>query len=262
MLLELGRADLHHRGVVKQLIPTPEGVPIEVELAGLGSRTLALLLDCVILIVVLMLGFAVLTIVLAFAAPQFIEDFASAFALRFSGMAAFLILWAMAVLMDGTTPGKRSLGLRVIGADGQPASAWQHLLRAIALPIDLFLFVGPLLLFFGQRPRRLGDLAAGTIVVRDAHEPTLLDPWLKATWNTREARSIELTPGLAARFDEADLALLRDIILRRDLEPNSARELHREAAIAYCKRSRTEPTADPRRALKDIFLFLRESRGL
>lgn len=246
-----------------QSIPTPEGVTIEVELAGLGSRAVAFFLDITLVIFTTLMLIGFLQIFLAFVAPDFLEDFAGGF--FFGGavlLAIVLILTGESVVMDGTTLGKRSLGLRVIGADGRPASAMRHFLRTLALVIDSFLGIGAILMFFSPRPRRLGDLVAGTIVVREGNDDLLLDPWLKSNWGKREARAIELTPGLAARFDEADLALLRDIILRREMAPEPMRELHREAARAYCKRARVEPTSDPRRALKDIFLFLRESRGL
>jgi uncharacterized RDD family membrane protein YckC len=248
--------------VAKQSIPTPEGVSIEVELAGLGSRTLALILDLTLVVftTLMLIGFA--QIFLAFLAPDFLEDFASGFMGGALVLLMVLGMTAVSVMMDGTTPGKRGLGLRVIGADGRPATALQHFLRTLTLLLDLTLGIGAILLFFGPRTRRLGDLVAGTIVVREGNDDLLLDPWLKSNWGKREARALDLTPGIAARFDEADLALLRDIILRRDMAPQAMRELHREAAAAYCRRARVEPTSDPRRALKDIFLFLRESRGL
>lgn len=248
--------------MAKQSIPTPEGVSIEVELAGLGSRALALLMDSIITLMVLMMLMVFLQIFLLFLSPDFVEDFAGGFMAGFAVLGYLLLQWAITVVMDGASPGKRTLGLRVIGADGRPASAWQLLLRTFALVIDLFLFLGAIMMFFAPRPRRLGDLVAGTIVVRESHDDLLLDPWLKSSWGERSARAIDLTPGIAARFDETDLALLRDIILRREMAPQPMRELHVEAARAYCKRARVEPTSDPRRALKDIFLFLRESRGL
>lgn len=248
--------------MAKQSIPTPEGVSIEVELAGLGSRALALLMDSIINFLVLMMLMIFVQLFLLFLSPDFVEDFAGGFLAGFAALGYLLLAWGITVVMDGSSPGKRTLGLRVIGADGRPASAWQLLLRTFALMIDLTLFVGAIMMFFAPRPRRLGDLVAGTIVVRESHDDLLLDPWLKSSWGERNARAIDLTPGIAARFDEADLALLRDIILRREMAPAPMRELHREAARAYCKRARVEPTSDPRRALKDIFLFLRESRGL
>lgn len=249
--------------MAKQSIPTPEGVSIEVELAGVGSRALALALDLIIAGIALITVLSFASLLFSHVLPGFIGDFVQGFAAGFFALGLLLMLTGLAVKMDGASIGKRSLGLRVIGADGRPATALQHFLRTAALLLDVFfLFVGAIMMFFGSRPRRLGDLVAGTIVVRDSHDDLLLDPWLKADWGQREARALDLTPGIAARFDEADLALLRDIILRREMDPRAMRELHREAALAYCRRARVEPTSDPRRALKDIFLFLRESRGL
>jgi len=247
-----------------QSIPTPEGVTLEVELAGLGSRTLAFLLDTTLALLVMLVLQIALQIILLLVGLDDLHEFFSGFAGAATVLVVgyYLILGAMAVLMDGTTPGKRAVGLRVIGADGTPVSAMQYMLRTLVLFVDMTPpFIGPLLLFFSPRPRRLGDWAAGTVVVRESDAESLLDPWLKQSWKARDSRVLELSPGVAARFDERDLALMRDIILRRDLEPHAARILHREAAQAFCARAGVESTTDPRRALKDLFLFLREARG-
>ncbi|MCA8979866.1 MAG: RDD family protein, partial [Planctomycetes bacterium] len=166
---------------MKQSIPTPEGVSIEVELAGLGSRALALVMDSIVEFTLLVLLMVFAEVGLLFVTPDFVEDFAGGFMLGFAALGFLLLHWGISVFMDGASPGKRTLGLRVIGADGQPASAWQLLLRSFALVIDLTLSVGAILIFFSPRPRRLGDLVAGTIVVRESHDDLLLDPWLKSS---------------------------------------------------------------------------------
>jgi uncharacterized RDD family membrane protein YckC len=87
---------------------------------------------------------------------------------------AFLFFWgydvAFEVLASGRTPGKRWNGLRVVRSEGQPigflASATRNLLRLIDWLPSLYL-VGMVSIFVTGRNQRLGDIVAGTVVVRE-----------------------------------------------------------------------------------------------
>lgn len=147
-------------------VETPELVALTYELAGVGSRTLAALADYAIL---LGLGLAL---------------FGALIGLRRLGVEGgagiVFTLYGMVVLVgyhalfetfwQGRTPGKRLLGLRVTDTSGRGLSAAQAWLRnllrlADALPPPFL--IGLLLVAFQRQHRRLGDLVAGTIVVRD-----------------------------------------------------------------------------------------------
>lgn len=244
----------------RQRIPTPEGVSIEVELAGLGSRTVATLLD--LLLAQLAWG-TIAGVLLGIIAAVFGEhaDFMVGFIATFF-VGYFLALFLIAVWTRGNTPGKRTMRLRVVGIDGRTVTARQHFIRTLALYVDVLVLVGPVMMFLREDGRRLGDWLAGTIVVHGGTDGEVVDPWLRQDWEKREARVLELSPAIASRFDEGDLALLRDIILRRRMEPGEAHRLHVSAARAYCGRAGVAPTEDPRVALKDVFLFLRDARGV
>src|SRR5204863_1106718 len=75
-------------------------------------------------------------------------------------------------LADGRTPGKRALGIRVVLDTGRPITLGAALVRNIVRLVDLLFPLGPLpgllLVFFQQSNKRLGDIVAGTIVVRDS----------------------------------------------------------------------------------------------
>ena len=139
---------------------TPEGVALELVLAGLGSRFLARLLDTVIqgaLIIALALGAA------ATHAPGWIDAFVFVF--------VFLVVFAYDVVMEtlnnGRTFGKQAAGIRVLGQSGEPIrfvpSAVRNILRIIDF-LPLFYLVGSVSIVLTERDQRLGDLAAGTIV--------------------------------------------------------------------------------------------------
>ncbi|HEY3378983.1 MAG TPA: RDD family protein [Armatimonadota bacterium] len=167
---------------------TPEQVPIRYELAGFGSRALAALIDYGVLLLVFLL------LVLAFA---FFHIFGLAFGGDMSDFAArmgesvvigvftlivFLLTWGYYIgfetLWNGATPGKRVMGLRVIKDGGHPVDFRAVLIRNLLRAVDLLPGV-PLLPVYGlafvtvlsnTQYKRLGDLAAGTLVVRHERE--------------------------------------------------------------------------------------------
>lgn len=159
------------------IIETPEHVQFSYELAGLGSRFLALVLDTLIqgaglLVVLILLG----------AANQLLNwtlpDLGQAAGLPITmGIVVFsmtLLILAYFIVFEliwnGQTPGKRIGGMRVIraggGSIGFAASAIRNILRLVdSLPI--FYLTGGTFAFFTRASQRIGDLAAGTIVVKE-----------------------------------------------------------------------------------------------
>jgi hypothetical protein len=79
-------------------------------------------------------------------------------------------------LMGGRTPGKVIAGTRVTNLDGSTPGLTAYFLRWILLPVDIFpagMGIGGLFIAFSKNHQRIGDLAAGTIVVRNAKPPQL-----------------------------------------------------------------------------------------
>ena len=152
-------------------IPTPEGVELELVLAGIGSRLVSSLVDflvkAVILVALFILGAAIGG-----------ED-AGGFLVAVLIIASFLVFFgydvAFETLASGRTPGKRAAGLRVVRLGGEPvgfmASAVRNLLRLVDMQPGMLYAVGATTMFFSRRNQRLGDLAAGTLVVRERRVP-------------------------------------------------------------------------------------------
>jgi uncharacterized RDD family membrane protein YckC len=151
-------------------IPTPEGVELELVLAGVGSRFVATLLDFLIKMAVL---FA-----LWFVGGAVGGDELGGFLLAVLIVASFLVFFgyevAFETLASGRTPGKRAAGLRVVRLGGEPvgflASAVRNLLRLVDSLPGIYA-VGAVCILFSRRNQRLGDLAAGTLVVRERRAP-------------------------------------------------------------------------------------------
>lgn len=148
-------------------LATPEGVELELLLAGLGSRLSARLIDWMLQLLIL---FGVLLVSLLFGG----SDWGAAFTIIFTSITAFFVFWGYDVLFEtlngGRTPGKMRLGLRVVGSRGEPVrlpeSAVRNILRVVDGPLTLFLGAG-ISITRSDRNRRIGDAAAGTLVVRD-----------------------------------------------------------------------------------------------
>jgi uncharacterized RDD family membrane protein YckC len=147
-------------------IITPENIAFEYRLAGPFSRLPAYLVDMVIRIGLLLLvtilagvGFTIL----GASAAAWMIGLLVWFALEWFYGGLFEIYW------NGQTPGKRMFGLRVVSLDGRPISAMQAILRNLLRAIDqqpLVTFqLGLIAAAMNGRFQRLGDLAAGTMVV-------------------------------------------------------------------------------------------------
>ncbi|MDF5709934.1 MAG: RDD family protein [Nostoc sp. S4] len=154
---------------------TPESVELEFTLAGIGNRALALLIDYIVLGVTLSVFF----LTWAFFSTQlsnFLKGlitntqniglwllaivFFIAFAIYIGYFVFFETLWF------GQTPGKRIAKIRVVRDDGRLIGLQQATLRALLRPFDETLFIGAFLIMLGSQEKRLGDLAAGTIVIQ------------------------------------------------------------------------------------------------
>ena len=149
-------------------VETPEHVVLELEIAGVGSRALAAVVDAVII------GTSLLAlVVLLLLTSRYVVPIGSA-GDAVLGVALFLAIFGYYTLFEGLgggrTPGKRVVGLRVVRDTGHAIGFGEAAVRNIvrladALPPPYLL--GAVLVAVHPRGKRLGDLAAGTVVVRD-----------------------------------------------------------------------------------------------
>ncbi|HEV2139699.1 MAG TPA: RDD family protein [Candidatus Dormibacteraeota bacterium] len=149
------------------VVRTPERVSFDYQVAGLGTRAIAQILDLLILTAV------VLGIVFASAAVGQTGLSTVAFLLGLVGSfaAVFGYFWACEAFWSGQTVGKRVFRLRAVGDRGEPMTFFQAGIRNVVRIVDFLPYaygVGLVVLFINGRGKRLGDLAAGTIVVKDS----------------------------------------------------------------------------------------------
>ena len=193
------------------LVVTPENIEIEYELAGIGSRFLANILDslfqCAIYLALWIVA-GIIGLLIGLSASAFSKNLAAFFGeieVAFAIIGAFAILWGYFIWFEtrwnGQTPGKRQVGLRVIRDGGYPINIFAAIIRNLIRILDgmpivalalisigvfghqpgtaamggLCILLPVLCLLLSGRYQRIGDFVAGTMVVkqRAPRVPTL-----------------------------------------------------------------------------------------
>jgi len=154
-------------------IKTPEYVSIQFQLAGLGSRAAAFIIDQLLLAVVNILIFVLLFYVMdGISSMQFLTE--SFIPIAITIIILFIVNWgyffAFEFFSGGRTIGKKIIGIRVIQENGHSITLLSSFIRNLIRIIDSLptaYFLGIIMIFFHPKHKRLGDLVAGTIVVHE-----------------------------------------------------------------------------------------------
>ncbi|HZC76225.1 MAG TPA: RDD family protein, partial [Ktedonobacterales bacterium] len=230
------------------VVSTPERVAFQYEIAGIGSRFLAQIVDSLVIIVI-----ATAITILAVAVGGILGDGGLAalieIILGFILLAGYFLI--SEAVWNGQTLGKRAARLRVVGDRGEPLTLAQAAIRNLVRIVDflpLFYGIGMLTLFIGGRGKRLGDFAAGTLVVRDRERISLYDLAGSAAgetsapapassiWSAQATSSGSSTPAAAAPapIDPVLSRLVVAYAARREQLPMARRQalaLNAEAAL-------------------------------
>jgi uncharacterized RDD family membrane protein YckC len=159
------------------IIETPERVPLHFALASIGNRFLACALDHAVQVLVLVLIFLT-SLIIANATSAGLERaigsapkwvYAVMIVLLFLILAGYFAFFEW--IWSGQTPGKRWMKLRVIREDGRPITFWEASVRNLLRSLDMmplpFYSIGLICVFMNGRDQRVGDMVAGTVVVRE-----------------------------------------------------------------------------------------------
>lgn len=207
---------------------TPESVELEFTLAGIGNRAWALLIDyhvlgiLLILLLVIWLTVSVQLVDLwtsIFGKQAGLWLLALAFVVSFSIYAGYFVFFE--TFWQGQTPGKRFAKIRVVRDDGRPVGLQQTMLRALLRPFDEFLFIGAFLIMFARREKRLGDLAAGTIVIQ-TQTPTISKTFTISEQADLVSQQLLQIANLSAMLPD-DFAVIKEYLHRRGAMAPKAR---------------------------------------
>src|SRR5579863_2510163 len=246
-------------------IDTPELVAIELPLAGLGSRFIAILVDYLIWgVVFLVVGLLAAVIVPALHLFGGVSPY---WAIGIVVLIVFLMQWGYFAVFEafgnGRTPGKRVARIRVIHQSGRGINFVEALARNLVRFVDYlpsFYAVGVVAIFLSRRNQRLGDMVAGTLVVRDREVDS--PHWSESSSRTFTAPAIPVAPSIAppgassgpwggpphlrvllpapalAKLSASDLEVLESFFTRRlDMDLTTRAALANRIATALCAKS-------------------------
>jgi uncharacterized RDD family membrane protein YckC len=215
----------------KTELELPEEIDLQVELANVGSRTLAILIDLSIGGLVLFIVYALSLLLERNMMGDWLTRFSSNTLTLVSILLLFGFQWGYFNLFEwlwnGQTPGKRLLHLRVIKVDGSPVSVVDVLLRNLARPADTFgplVFISFLMIFLTRKAQRLGDLMARTLVIHETKIDWSIFDQLEGSATMAEGASRPTVP--AIRLTAAQWELLHRYLNRRDqIQPEARQRL-------------------------------------
>ncbi len=224
-------------------VETPEQVDLAYDVAGVGSRALAALIDHLLVGIVIIVGVVLLALL-----GDTLGITSGLLIVTLIVFGSFFLLCVYYVLFEtlwnGQTPGKRALGLRMVLVGGRPigfgASVIRNLLRSIDFLPGAY-GLGFLVMFFDKRARRLGDMAAGALAVRQRDALTL-DSLVRTPISGRPSvpPAAQVTiPNLHALqrsdMDLVDAFVRRRLTLMPDARARVAQQLvrHVQARLGY-----------------------------
>ncbi len=248
-------------------IDTPENVTFGYEVAGIGSRFIGALIDNLILGIALFLLNLLLLQLLGWlggaegattlAGAAIAGEWASGFVTALYILLNFLLLWGYYIVFEliwnGQTIGKRIAKTRVVRLNGNPAGVLEIVVRNLLRMVDFLPVaygVGLAVMFFNRHARRLGDFAAGTLVIKEGsmvglesvaplvatHRQDVPSDSAVAAWRQR-------FPGLR-RLTAADYELIQDLLARHDQGKVQGVTLSRLAAAIATKLALDPPARD------------------
>jgi uncharacterized RDD family membrane protein YckC len=235
-------------------IETPELVAIDMYVAGIGSRFVALLVDYLIWLATLL----TLIFLISLLDPS-LSHFARLgrkWATALFILIPFLMYWGYFTLFEafwnGRTPGKRVVKIRVIQCSGRGIGLFESMTRNFLRIVDQFPLVyavGVISILLTRQNQRLGDLAAGTLVVHERENlpessavagARILTAGVFEPQGPQEQRigSLVLSPESIRRLEIADLEVLEGFLARRfDFSLETRAELANRIAEAICSKT-------------------------
>ena len=209
------------------IIETPERVPLHFALASIGNRFLACAIDHTLQLLAILLMVVSFTMMANYSsvgeqltnAPKWVQAvlILIVFLIVSSYFAFFEWIW------NGQTPGKRLLKLRVIREDGRPVTFWEAAVRNLLRSFDMmpapFYSIGLISVFISLSDQRVGDMVAGTVVVREreAEAPAFAQVFASSVSDQalrRAFQPVEFTASLAS-LTESEIEVVETFLRRR-----------------------------------------------
>ena len=219
-------------------ITTSQNIDIEYELAGIGERIVATILDNLI-----KFAYAFISMMI-FTALHLSETWEWIYGIIVVVLPYAFYTLVSEIFMNGQTIGKRTMNIRVVSLEGAQATIGQYLIRWLFQPIDFyvsFYACAFLAVVLSNRSQRVGDMIAGTIVIktvvpRTSFQQTILVPAV-------EAENYTVTFPEAANLTDPEMQLIRDVVFTVRRTGNTMLAYH--AAEKIKQTIRVQSTLEP-----------------
>lgn len=225
-------------------VVTPEAVPLQFPEAGVGSRAISFFIDAILLTILLIL--LNVTIGYLYEGNGLAPGWVAVTALV---LVNFLVFFGYPIAFEtftsGRTPGKMAMGLRVVTVEGSPVRFRHTAIRAALGLVDFFLTSGVGAVaasLFSRRHQRLGDMVAGTVVLR---ERTVAPPPRATSFPVPRGAEAYAATIDTAGLSPQDYEAVREYLLRRfSLKPQARLDIGRDLARALAaKLQHTAPAS-------------------
>lgn len=280
-MTEFQPTEFANRGFADQLnIETPEQVELRFPIAGIGSRFVAVLIDHLIQLIVYILFWFALYVVASngvshqadkATGPNGDLTTAAKWIIAFLVFLHFSAIWGYFTLFEafwkGQTPGKRVMKLRVIKDAGRQITLFEamarNLIRLGELIIPGFYLTGVITMLCNKRNKRLGDYAAGTIVVHEIPaDDRPVDVFLSGGnffAQPGQAQEASLPADAVSKLDASDLHVIETFFARAlDLDTATRSSMaQRIAARVTAKMQVPMPDGNPERMLEEVARAMR-----
>lgn len=237
---------------MSERIRTAQNVALDLNVAGIGERILAALLDYAIIYATLLIFFLCFGLI-----RETLELSETVFFVLLALLIIPLLFYFLAfeLFFDGQTPGKRALKVRVVTTKGGVPTLRQYLLRWLMRLVDVHFFatvVGISTIVFSRHNQRVGDMVADTLVVKEEKAPSLSAVRQRRTPDEYG----QLTYPQVDRLSPQDIATARevyDLVRDEGLTPQT-KKLCRKLRDVFTEKMQTEtpPTESDRLFLKTI----------
>ncbi|HEY8401344.1 MAG TPA: RDD family protein [Cytophagaceae bacterium] len=184
-------------------IETAQNVTIDYNIASLGERILANIIDYLIIAV-----YYIFTIILFFQSAN--KMFDSMWVFMLASLPPMVYQLLCEVFMNGQSFGMKAMNTKVIRLDGREASLGNYLLRWVLRPVDIFFTNGAvaiITILINGKGQRLGDIAAGTTVVKFRKDVNLSD-----TIFTKTNEDYQVTYPDVVQLTDKDMAVIKEVL--------------------------------------------------
>ena len=236
-------------------IDTPEQIELSYDLAGIGSRFCAAFIDLILIGAMLAVGWFVIGDLIISGA---FDETLSNWVIAIVSIIVFAINWGYHILFDlirnGQSPGKGLLRLRVIKDSGYPINFADSAIRNLVRFVDflpMFYGIGGMSMILDKKWRRLGDFAAGTLVIKERRglTPNQLVAHIaqKSTFTYRNWIRLD-------QVTDVELSTIREYLSRRHtLSTQRRRQLARTIGMPIAQRMGIVEPIDYNILLDEIF---------